>query len=429
MNLFKLVSIAACSFTLSGCLFGENKQFFGSDGAAAPTGTGASPTPGPVTPSPTATPIGMPTATPVTTATPASTPEPTPTPIFFPTPTPVPTATPRPTATPAPTATPCPTSTPRPPVAVADGPYEIPEGTTFTMTDATLMSNDSDPNSLPLSFVSAHSASIGAVSTSGTNVLFTPPAAFVGTATFTYTISNSAGLSASANVTVNVRAIATLPIYAASMDSKLYTFNPGTNAVVYVSTLTLNGHVFSGSGCIGGAICEIAITPNGLMYAVDGRKLYYVNAATGVMTPIDITLSGAYELSALHDGTLIISSTTESVIYNLTTNVITHLPLENWIRQGGGDAIALPDGNLYMTIYESHGPDHLIRIDPNTGAETDIGSVGFTEVWGLGYDSGVMYGFTGHGAIFTIDPKTGNSVLYYSASVDWATATTNPLLW
>lgn len=453
-------------FLMTGCVFGENKQFFeqaygistiaapgsnGGGGTPAPTNpplpipnplpssTPAKPTPAPTAspakPTPTATPV----ATPVPTASPAPTPVQTPAPTPRPTVAPTPVPTPRPTVaptpvptiapTPAPIATPAPTVAAKPPFADNDGPYQLARGSSLTVADSTLLANDRDPNGYVIHVTTVQSASVGLVSISGSNVIFTPPANFVGTASFQYTIQDTSGLSASATVTVNVSAPATLPIYAASMDSKLYTYDANSNQIVFLTNLTFNGNVFRSSKCIDGAICEIAITPNGLMYAVDGVYLYRIDTVTGVMTRLNVKFSGAFELSALRDGTLIISGMSSSVIYDPASNKLTQLPLENWIQQGGGDAIALPDGNLYMTIYESEGPDHLLKINPITGQETDVGSVNHTTVWGLSYGAGVMYGFTESGEIFTINPQSGQGTTHYRSSVNWATATTNPLLW
>jgi hypothetical protein len=122
----KLAILSLLTFLATGCVFGENKQFFESTGpvgseAVTADGTPA-PTPDPSIVAPTATPdaslAGLtPTPTPAdaipsATATPAATA--TPVPAATATPAPTATPTPAPTATPAPaaTATPVPTATP-----------------------------------------------------------------------------------------------------------------------------------------------------------------------------------------------------------------------------------------------------------------------------------------------------------------------------
>jgi hypothetical protein len=122
-SVLTVVQPVALMFLLSGCLFGENKQYFETDvSGRIPTSVGGIDTN--VTPTP-----SMPTSTPTPTTTPSSsvTPTPTATPIVGATPTPTPSATPVPTATPAPTATatPAPTATPHPTITPSPTPIIV----------------------------------------------------------------------------------------------------------------------------------------------------------------------------------------------------------------------------------------------------------------------------------------------------------------
>ena len=73
--------------------------------------------------------------------------------------------------------------------------------------------------------------------------------------------------------------------------------------------------------------------------------------------------------------------------------------------------------------------DHLIKINPNTGATADLGSLGHTNVWGLGYAYNVFYGFSNNGQVFQINPVNGNSTNVSNSGIGWYGATTNPVLW
>ena len=495
----KLTALSAVGLALSGCEFGNNKQFFENSGsgtstATLPTGTptlaatpdpsatptptpsatptasitptpapsatpsssvtptptpvygGATPTPTPVvvstptpaptaTPRPTATPTPSPTATPAPTATPSPTATPTPSPTATPfptaTPTPSPTATPRPTSTPtptpAPTATPTPTSTPSsgtPPVAVNDGPFEIAVNQTLTIQTSALLANDYDPHGLPIHYSSFQAASGGTLTLNGGTFTFVPANNFVGTVTFVYTIANSLNLTASATVTIDVRTAATEVMYGQS-PSTLYSYDPSSHA----STVIANFRLANGSAV---SVRDIAITTNGLMYAVDGANLYYVNAATGVLTKLPTqgisTFGNINGLTALSDGDLVISGD-GIVIYNIASQTLTTL-LAPGGYQSSGDIIALPDGNLYMAA-STNGNDHLIRINPTTGATFDLGSLGHEAVYGLGYADGVFYGFASNGQVFNIT-TTSTSVSTsgnVNTGIEWYGATTNPVLW
>jgi len=442
--LYSLVLISF-SLSLSGCLFGENKQFFETPASASALGiTNGSPNP---SASPVATATPDPSGTPVLDPTPTATPLPTGTPIIIviPTPTPGPTATPAPSATPVPsptpilvgtpTPTPSPTCTPRPtatpsptptlvnPVAVTDGPYEMAENTSIAISTATLMSNDYDLNPLPISFVSAQNPSSGSLSVSGGTITYIAGSNYIGSASFSYTITNSAGLTASTTVSINVRAPASAPMYGDS-DSNLYIYEPTTHAITSVVGFNLNGRGFN-------SVLDVAITPNGLMYAVSGSALYYVDASNGAMTLIPTAGIAPFGdingLTALSDGRLVISGN-GIAIYDIPTKTLSTL-LAPGRYQSSGDIIALPDGFLYMTATGWSSGDHLIKVNPNTGATVDIGSLGYSEEWGLGYQDGILYGFAGTGKIVTIDPATAHATLQATTGIVWHGATTNPVLW
>ncbi len=69
-----------------------------------------------------------------------------------------------------------------------------------------VLGNDYDPNrpALPIAISSFAQPTNGTVTQSGGNLVFTPKSGFVGTSVFAYSITNSAGLSASSTVTVTV---------------------------------------------------------------------------------------------------------------------------------------------------------------------------------------------------------------------------------
>ena len=77
----------------------------------------------------------------------------------------------------------------RAPVAT-DDPFVIREGRTLTVTSATLLANDSDPEGDAISVTGFGGASNGTVSFDGTQFVYTPVAGFAGEDAFTYRISD-----------------------------------------------------------------------------------------------------------------------------------------------------------------------------------------------------------------------------------------------
>jgi concanavalin A-like lectin/glucanase superfamily protein/Big-like domain-containing protein/fibronectin type III domain protein len=78
--------------------------------------------------------------------------------------------------------------------------------TTGTPVTITVLANDTDADGNPLTLTSVTQGAHGTVTISGTSVIYTPAAGFVGTDSFTYTITDGQGASAIGTVTVNVLA-------------------------------------------------------------------------------------------------------------------------------------------------------------------------------------------------------------------------------
>jgi len=93
--------------------------------------------------------------------------------------------------------------------AVDDAPVANPDsvatgyGVALTIAQATLLANDRDVDSTALSVTAVDTASHGTVALSGSDVVFTPAAGFLGAASFVYTVSDGS-LTAQAVVTVAV---------------------------------------------------------------------------------------------------------------------------------------------------------------------------------------------------------------------------------
>ena len=285
-----------------------------------------------------------------------------------------------------------------------------------------LLSNDSDPQNAPLSFVSAAQPSHGTISVSGGTLVYTPASNYVGSDSFTYQITDSFGLTASANVSINVRLPATAPMYVQSA-GKLYSYDPTTNIPQFIANFKLNGSNFN-------SVLDIGITPTGLMYGVSGSALYYINGSNGTMTLIPTAGIGSFGningLTALSDGRLVISGDGVA-LYNIATKTLSTLVAPGGY-QSSGDIIALPDGFLYMSAV-AHSSDHLIKINPNTGATQDLGSMGFSNVYGLGYQNNTLYGFTADGTILRVNSATGAGTYLNATGETWYGATTNPVSW
>ena len=87
-----------------------------------------------------------------------------------------------------------------PPVAVADAVTTIQNASTTI----DVLANDSDPHGFALSLLSVSQPYFGTAAISGTNITYVPASLFIGTDTFTYTITDGQFDTATATVTVTV---------------------------------------------------------------------------------------------------------------------------------------------------------------------------------------------------------------------------------
>jgi hypothetical protein len=124
-------------------------------------------------------------------------------------------------------------NTASPPTANNDGGFVVSENGSTTIAASALLANDTDPNGQPLSITGVSNPVNGTASFNATakTVTFTPTTGYTGPASFTYAISDTSGLTASASVGLTVNStVATESLFSASSVPNTVTVND-TNAV------------------------------------------------------------------------------------------------------------------------------------------------------------------------------------------------------
>ena len=149
----------------------------------------------------------------------------------------------------------------RAPVAGADAAATT-QDTAVTITN--LLANDSDPDGDALSITAVAPGTGGSVARTGNSVTFTPTAGFIGNATFTYTVSDTRGASATGNVTVSVTS-ATPPPSAPGLVLALNFDEASGTSVLDRSGLANNGTMGAGVTRVAGrsAAAGSALSFNG----------------------------------------------------------------------------------------------------------------------------------------------------------------------
>ncbi len=136
-------------------------------------------------------------------------------------------------------------TTNQPPVAADDVGPTATQGTPVTLTAASLISNDSDPNGDALTITAVSGATHGTVTLNvqsnpqNNSITFTPDATYTGNASFTYTVSDGRGGTATANVSLTVVAPGQAPVSLFSASSApAGSFQDGTPLEVGVRITT-----------------------------------------------------------------------------------------------------------------------------------------------------------------------------------------------
>jgi hypothetical protein len=215
-------------------------------------------------------------------------------------------------------------------------------------------------------------------------------------------------------------------VYAHS-DSTLWLLEPISKQVTMVGA-------FDCVGTTVGSMVDIAIDRTGKMTGSAG--ISFNNALGGALVSIDPTTARCTVLTRgpdlLTSLTYVPAGTLDANVEALVgyaddkyvrvdpaTGALTQIgPLNNAASGGvtwvsSGDVVSIKDGGTYLTVKAqgantSAGGDRIVQVDPRTGALMRvIGPTGSDDVLGLGYWGGIAYGFTLAGTLIQIDLMTG----------------------
>ncbi|WP_413292912.1 Ig-like domain-containing protein [Bdellovibrio sp. HCB185ZH] len=271
-----------------------------------------------------------------------------------------------------------------------------------------------------------------------------------GTASMTYTIVDGQNNIATAKITIKVveSSIATAPFYGCNTDGFLYSLDPQTGTVLKTVKMTYNGAKLE--------CTDMVISNSGELYAKDneesvGSNAYKVDATTGVATLYQRNLVTRGDRAVgltLVDGKLITSeehnpgssTQTNSLIAIAADGVkTTVIPASAGYTMYGGDVKLLPDGYLYWTITNATstlcrtagagGNQGILRIDPVSKATKEVACMDKKNIFGLGFASKGLYGFSEQGNLVRVDVNTGKTTLVKATGLVFIGAAANPILW
>jgi hypothetical protein len=177
----------------------------------------------------------------------------------------------------------------------------------------------------------------------------------------------------------------------------------GTNMgnIYTVDTSTAAATLVGNSGVEG--LTDVAFDDSGNLWGIDFGMLYSVNPATGAATTVGGLGYGAANALTFGNGSLYLagfSAPNALFTVNTTTGAATAVGSIGYFS--AGDLAFDPLGTLYLTTTTNQ----LVSVNTTTGAGTAIGGIGFSDVYGLAYVDGSMWGISNNG-LFEIDLTTG----------------------
>ncbi len=188
-------------------------------------------------------------------------------------------------------------------------------------------------------------------------------------------------------------------IYASDNRDELYTLNLGTG----------QAHAI---GNMGVDLFDLAEDSHGNLYGVDSSSnLYRINTSTAKLTRIGSTGVFLNALTFSINGTLYAAGNNGLYTLSTSTGHATELGTLG-SNTSAGDLAFDRSGNLYLTT----NANQLLRINLSARTYTDVGSIGFNEVYGLVFGSdGILYGLSNTtDQAFSINVTTGRGTLVSS---------------
>jgi hypothetical protein len=172
-----------------------------------------------------------------------------------------------------------------------------------------------------------------------------------------------------------------------------------------LGTVDLNTGAVTVIGNTHQTLVDIAFDPSGNLYGITFGQLYRIDRTTAATTLVGNLNAGSPLNSLVFDSAgNLFSANTGLYSINTTTGQATLIGNNGTSYSSAGD-LAFSGSALYLTSNLTS-TDHLIRLSTGTGAGQDVGSIGFSNVYGLASIDSILYGITGT-QVLTINAATG----------------------
>ncbi|MFP5269718.1 PEP-CTERM sorting domain-containing protein [Coleofasciculus sp.] len=152
---------------------------------------------------------------------------------------------------------------------------------------------------------------------------------------------------------------------------------------------------------------DLALSTDGDLFGVTFSQLYSINQSQGVSSLIGGL--GVNDINALGFSTnnQLYAAGTSGNFYTVdTSSGNTSLVARISGFSSSGDLVFNPDNNQFLATSRSSSTDTLLSIALD-GTATQIGNIGFVDVFGLFFEDGTLFGYTANRQQITINTNTG----------------------
>ncbi|EGJ29138.1 MULTISPECIES: PEP-CTERM sorting domain-containing protein [Moorena] len=153
---------------------------------------------------------------------------------------------------------------------------------------------------------------------------------------------------------------------------------------------------------------DIALSNSGELFGVTPSALYSIDKSTGLSSLIGYLFAFINALGFSDDDNVLYGAGDDS-FYTIDTSsgaasLVATIPNFN---SSGDIAFDSVNNQFFATSLSVDGSSDILFSIANDGTATEIGSIGFRDIFGLFFENGTLFGYTADRQQITIDPTTG----------------------
>lgn len=210
-------------------------------------------------------------------------------------------------------------------------------------------------------------------------------------------------------------------VYAHTSDA-LYRVDPDTLAITKVGNFGWS----SGSD----QMTDIAIDKSGTMIGTSFTAVYRVDPSNAkaerLSSALDQSFNGlsfipATQIGQTGDDVLVATRNSDGAVFRVdpSTGATTQIGNMGGGLVSSGDLVAVANFGTVQTVLGSSS-DQLVTLAPNSFTATKApNETGFSQIWGVAFWKGEIFGFTQGGDFVLIDPTSGKGTLKQSGGPAW----------